>query len=111
MVPKRALFPAIIALAILGLAGYFLMHNLGTKEGSWKKLEAQGGTMAVTVPHSWNNLPDLHANAEMQIGDMDQDEYMLVIREAREQVPYGNLSDYSQFTRQALTKRLRGVLE
>lgn len=64
------------------------------------------GKIQIGLPSGWNEMPELHASADIEVGSEAADAYFLVVSEPKGKLPKETLEDYSIYTRQGLEKSL-----
>lgn len=108
----RSRLPLVILLAVVGWLGFRFYYSPGFEEQkAWISFEALDGAIQVSAPASWTYLSDLHDTADLQIGNVDTNEFFLALREDKERVPFDSKETYSEFTRKALSQRLQNLVE
>src|SRR5205807_917061 len=72
------------------------LHRLSTER---KEIASDDGKIKVTVPGMWMKMPGLNEFASLQVGDKGNRMYLIVITEAKADVPKLTLQTYHQLTR------------
>jgi len=65
------------------------------------------GKIQIGIPSGWNEMPDLHPSADIEVGNETADAYFLVVSERKSILPKETLAEYSTYTRQGLDKSLQ----
>ncbi|HEX5034712.1 MAG TPA: hypothetical protein VFW62_09545 [bacterium] len=107
---KQRLVPALIGLALLGMA---LSVGLNYFRGKSSSPNPSGldGRLTVTLPPSWSTVESLNPLANLKVGDPKADIYLIVVSEKKSEVQGDNhtLQKYSQNARTRLTASMSGV--
>ncbi len=68
--------------------------SLATSEG-FRRVTSTDGAVALVVPAAWKDLPELHEDADLVVGNLFAEEYLLVLREAKQDFA-GSLRSYAE---------------
>ena len=71
------------------------LHRLSTER---KEIASDDGKIKVTVPGMWTKMPGLNKFASLQVGDKRNRMYLIVVTEAKADVPKLTLQTYDQLT-------------
>lgn len=71
-------------------------------DGEPMRVTASNGAFAMTVPGDWEVLPELHAQAEIEVGDVVDETYVITLSDAKADVVGLNLPRFAQDTRTSL---------
>jgi hypothetical protein len=72
------------------------LHRLATER---KEIASDDGKIKLTVPGTWTKLPELNKKATMQVGDKNKQMYLIVITDAKADVPDFTLEKHHDLTR------------
>ena len=72
-----------------------------------KEIASDDGKIKVTVPGMWTKMPKLNEFASLQVGDKRNRMYLIVITEAKADVPKLTLQTYHQLTRDEARKKFQ----
>jgi hypothetical protein len=72
-----------------------------------KEIASDDGKIKVTVPGMWTKTPKLNKFASLQVGDKGNRMYLIVITEAKADVPKLTLQTYHQLTRDEARKKFQ----
>jgi hypothetical protein len=72
-----------------------------------KEIASDDGKIKVTVPGMWTKMPKLNEFASLQVGDKGNRMYLIVITEAKADVPKLTLQTYHQLTRDEARKKFQ----
>jgi len=72
-----------------------------------KEIASDDGKIKVTVPGMWTKIPKLNEFASLQVGDKGNRMYLIVITEAKADVPKLTLQTYHQLTRDEALKKFQ----
>lgn len=72
-----------IAVAIVGVALAFAhkRREQGAVVEGHRQVTSTDGEISLVVPASWRDMPDLHDDAVIEVGDVLREEYLIVLRE------------------------------
>ncbi len=70
-----------------------------------KKVVSSDGQISLQVPANWDDLPELHADAALKVGNKFREEYAIVISEPKTDFE-GTLQKYSEITTGAMRENL-----
>ena len=113
---KFASLPALGYIAlVLGIMGIPLLvsmiqsdrerlHRLATER---KEIASDDGKIKITVPGMWTKMPELNNLASLQVGDKGNRMYLIVITEAKADVPKLTLQTYHQLARNETLKHFQ----
>lgn len=71
------------------------LHRLSTER---KEIASDDGKIKVTVPGMWTKMPGLNKFASLQVGDKRNRMYLIVVTEAKADVPKLTPQTYDQLT-------------
>ena len=71
------------------------LHRLSTER---KEIASDDGKIKVTVPSMWTKMPGLNKFASLQVGDKRNRMYLIVVTEAKADVPKLTPQTYDQLT-------------
>src|SRR5256714_7239836 len=80
------------------------LHRLSAER---KEIASDDGKIKVTVPGMWTKMPKLNEFASLQVGDKGNRMYLVVITEAKADVPNLILQTYHQLTRDEARKKFQ----
>ena len=80
------------------------LHRLSTER---KEIASDDGKIKVTVPGMWTKMPGLNKFASLQVGDKRNRMYLIVVTEAKADVPKLTLQTYDQLTRDEARKHFQ----
>jgi len=100
-------------LVLLTILGIGMAPNLGCRpaESSRQTFHGLDGTIEIQAPSTWSALPGLHRNADIQIGNAETEEFLLVVSERKEKLSFENSEQYSEYTRTPLVERMSQAFE
>jgi len=102
-----------VVICLLGVAGVGILFVNGVKQawaevksgGSFKTVESKDGWVSLSVPSSWRQLDELHADAIVKVGNKFAEEYLVVLSDLRSDYA-GTFEEFAKFT----TTRMRDNL-
>lgn len=82
------------------------MQRLSTER---KEITSHDGKMSVIVPGTWTNLPELHKQASLQVGNKSKEVYLIVITDAKTDLDNFTLEKHHQQTRDRILKTMKNA--
>ena len=82
------------------------LHRLSTER---KKIASDDGKIKVTVPGTWTKLPELNKKATLQVGDKSKQMYLIVITDAKADVPDFTLEKHHDLTRDRMWQKMKNA--
>jgi uncharacterized membrane protein YhaH (DUF805 family) len=86
--------PALLVFAVI--AGLGMVVLLLVMAARPIVMVATDGQSQVSVPSTWRSMPELHDKAELRAGDASQAQYLIVLTEAKTELPGTSLDAYAQ---------------
>lgn len=93
-------------LFLAGIAGLALLPSCSKPAAECRQVEGLGGKIHLGIPGGWEEIPELHASADIEVGNREADAYLLVVSERKAILPKQSLAEYSEFTRAGLARSL-----
>ncbi|MFO1464617.1 MAG: hypothetical protein U1F66_12655 [bacterium] len=87
-------------------ASLALLPGCSKQAAECRQVEGLGGKIHLGVPGGWEEIPELHASADIEVGNREADAYLLVVSERKAILPKQSLEEYSEFTRAGLARSL-----
>lgn len=72
-----------------------------------KEIASDDGKIKFTVPGTWTKLPELNKQASLQVGDKDNEVYLIVITDAKSDLDNFTLEKYQQRTRDRMLGKMK----
>lgn len=82
------------------------LHRLSTTK---QEIISDDGQLNVTVPGVWTKMPGLNKQASLQVGDKGKRMYLIVITDAKTDVPNLMLQTHHQLTRDRMLQRMKNA--
>jgi uncharacterized protein DUF4190 len=82
------------------------LHRLSTER---KEIASDDGKIDVIVPGLWVKMPGLNKQATLQVGDKSKEMYLIVITEAKTDVPDLTLEKHHQLTRDRMLQKMKNA--
>ena len=82
------------------------LNRLATER---KEIASDDGKIKVTVPGTWTKLPELNKKATLQVGDKSKQMYLIVITDAKGDVPDFTLEKHHDLTRDRMWQKMKNA--
>jgi Domain of unknown function (DUF4190) len=82
------------------------LHRLSTER---KEIASDDGKIDVTVPGLWVKMPGLNKQATLQVGDKNKQMYLIVITDAKADVPDLTLEKHHQLARDRMLQKMKNA--
>src|SRR5260370_31227415 len=82
------------------------LHRLSTER---KEIASDDGKIDVIVPGLWEKMPGLNKKATLQVGDKSKQMYLIVITDAKADVPDLTLEKHHQLTRDRSLQKIKNA--
>jgi hypothetical protein len=82
------------------------VHRLSTEQ---KAITSDDGTLRVTVTGMWTKMSGLNKQASLQVGDKSARMFLIVITDAKADVPNLTLETHHQFTRDRMLQKMKNA--
>jgi hypothetical protein len=82
------------------------LHRLSIER---KTITSDDGNIMVRVPGTWTKLPELNKQATVQVGDKSKEVYLIVITDAKANVPDLTLEKHHQLTRDRMLQKMKNA--
>ncbi len=74
-----------------------------------KEIASDDGKIKVTVPGTWTKLPELNKKATLQVGDKSKQMYLIVITDAKADVPDFTLEKHHDLARDRMSQKMKNA--
>lgn len=82
------------------------LHRLSTAK---QEILSDDGRINITVPALWTKMPGLNKQASLQVGDKTKRMYLIVITDAKTDVPNLTLETHHQLTRDRMLQKMKNA--
>jgi uncharacterized protein DUF4190 len=103
-----------MALSIMGIPLLVSMiqgerERLHRVENERQEIASDDGKIRVIVPATWTKLPELNKQASLQVGNKSKEVYLIVITEAKGDVPDLTLEKHHQLTGNRMLQKMKNA--
>ena len=82
---------------------------IATASGQLKSISSKNGQIQVEVPSSWKTQRDLHDNPDLQVANVWEDNYLIVLSDNKADFDDLTLEEHSDETRQILLESVDNI--